>query len=84
MVIDDTLIRSLDDTPKIMGKFFKMLKIGYGEYFKMSERISTPGSNFQKIFSLLPRFATTKSIWPAVNKGCQGQLTDLKIVSNFS
>ena len=36
------LIRSLDGTPKILGKFFKMLKIGYGEDFKMSERISTP------------------------------------------
>ena len=35
-------IRSLDGTPKILGKFFKMLKIGYGEDFKMSERISTP------------------------------------------
>ena len=45
MVIEifyDTLIRSLDVTPKIKGKFFKMLKIGYGEDFKMSERISTP------------------------------------------
>ena len=34
MVIEifyDTLIRSLDETPKIMRKFFKMLKIGYGE-----------------------------------------------------
>ena len=36
------LIRSLDVTPKILGKFFKMLKIGCGEDFKMSERISTP------------------------------------------
>ena len=35
-------IRSLDGTPKILGKFFKMLKIGYGDDFKMSERISTP------------------------------------------
>ena len=29
-------------TAKILGKFFKILKIGYGEDFKMSERISTP------------------------------------------
>ena len=28
-------------TPKILGKFFKMLKIGYGEDFKMSGRIYT-------------------------------------------
>ena len=28
--------------PKFWGSFFKMLKIGYGEDFKMSERISTP------------------------------------------
>ena len=33
-------IRSLDGTPKILGSFFKMLKIWYGEDFKMSERIS--------------------------------------------
>ena len=47
MVIEifyDTLIRSLDETPKIMEKFFKMLKIGYGEDFKMSGRIYTPVS----------------------------------------
>ena len=29
---------------KILGKFFKMLKIGYGEDFKMLEKISNPGN----------------------------------------
>ena len=34
-------IRSLDGTLKILGKFSKMLKIGDGEDFQISERIST-------------------------------------------
>ena len=38
-------------------------------------------SNFQKIFSILPRFTATNMILPwTVTKGCQGQLLNLKIV----
>ena len=37
----------------------------------------------QKILFILPRFAITKYFGYTLSEGCQGQLTNLKIVLNF-